>query len=92
MEASERYKLMIYFAHSTLVFYSKSILCEAPMSVVDFKEKHPEVIQRVFDEALSTFNYELSFEQMNKAVAAYITSKLNPQAVEDTLIYSPTPA
>ena len=43
---------MIYFAHSTLVIYSKTIVSTDKMTVYEFMEENKDVIKRVFDEGL----------------------------------------
>jgi hypothetical protein len=78
---SETYRLMIYFAHSTLTIYQKTIVCTESMSVNDFRNKNEKVVQRVFDECKSIFNYELSYEQMNRAIRIYFICKFRPQSV-----------
>lgn len=57
------------------------------MSVNDFRNENELVVKRVFDEALSIFNYELSYEQMNRAIAVYFQSKLNPSSVLETDVF-----
>lgn len=86
MKQEEKYRLMIYFAHSTMVMYSKTIIdCK---NIKEFKEKNKDIIQRVCDEAISIMNYELSSNQINTAIAVYINSKNNPQSVYETKIYT----
>jgi len=46
---SDNYKLMIYFAHSTLVMYSKTIISHDKMSAGDFMEQNKDVVKRVFN-------------------------------------------
>lgn len=84
---SEMYRLMIYFAHSTMCIYQKTIVCNSKMSINDFRNQNELVIKRVYDEALSIFNYELSYEQMNRAIAVYFQSKLNPTSVLESDVY-----
>jgi hypothetical protein len=81
---SEMYRLMIYFAHSTFCIYQKTIKCNEKMSINDFRNENELVVKRVFDEALSIFNYELSYEQMNRAIRVYFQSKLYPSSVIET--------
>lgn len=68
---SEKYRLMIYFAVATFHLYRKTIK-ENKTSLANFREQHPELIQRVFDEGKNIFNYELSCEQMDRAIKAYL--------------------
>jgi hypothetical protein len=77
-DLNEMNKLMIYFAHSTLCIYSKTIKCEHSMSINDFRNQNETIIKRVYEEAKSIFNYELSSEQISKATHAYFISKFNP--------------
>lgn len=86
---SDRYKLMIYFAHSTFVIYEKTIISEPTTTVWGFREKNGDVIKRVFDEGISIFNYELSYEQMSRAIEVYLKSKYNPSSVYETEVYKP---
>lgn len=87
MEFSKEYYLMIYFAHSTIVIYDKTIVSSRDMTTSEFREKNKDVIQRVFDEGLSVMNYELSHEQMTRAIAAYLKSKYEPSSVYETKVY-----
>ena len=87
MPPSETYRLMIYFAHSTLTIYSKTIKCTEQMSVNDFRNANERVIKRVSDECKSIFNYELSYEQMSRAIAVYFTCKFRPQSVDEIGVY-----
>ena len=81
---------MIYFAHSTLVIYSKDIISSKTMTVEEFRDKNKDVIKRVFDEGLSIMNYELSYNQMSIACLVYLQSKYYPQSVKETEIYNLT--
>lgn len=87
---SEKYRLMIYFAHSTIALYSKTIECRKTMTVGEFREANKDVIQRVFDEGISIFNYELSYHQMEAAIYAYLCSVNNPQSVYETKVFEIT--
>ena len=70
---SEKYRLMVYFAVATLHFYRTDIApVRGSQTVGEFMERNRGVIQRVCDEALSLFNYELSTEQIGRAVSAYL--------------------
>ena len=85
---STTYRLMIYFAHSTICFYEKDIKYHEGITVHEVKNLNPKIIQRVFDEGLSIMNYELSGLQINKAVEAYVSNKLQSKSVEETLPYN----
>lgn len=79
---TEQYRLMTYFAVATLYFYRSSIVAvRGPQTPAEFAERNPEVLKRVAEEGLSLFNYELSHEQMMRAIAAYLTPG---QKVEET--------
>lgn len=84
---SQTYRLMIYFAHSTLVIYSKTIVSHDKMSVGEFMEQNKDVIKRVFDEGLSIMNYELSHRQMCKASLVYLQAKYFPSSVYEREVY-----
>jgi hypothetical protein len=84
---SDKYKLMIYFAHSTMVMYSTDIVCHYHMTVSEFREQNEDVCKRVFDEGLSIMNYELSNEQMMRACYVYLKSKYMPRSVKNSEVY-----
>ena len=84
------YRLMIYFAHSTMVMYSSDIVCNNKMTVAEFKEQNEGVCKRVFDEGLSIMNYELSTEQVSRACYVYLQSKYFPQSVKNSKVYIPS--
>jgi hypothetical protein len=68
---TEKYRLMIYFAVATLHLYRKSV-CDNPNDdMLVFKRKNTDVILRVCQEARGTFGYELSAEQMDRAIGAF---------------------
>ena len=54
------------------------------MSINDFRNANETVIKRVFDEAKSMFNYELSYEQMSRAIRVYFITQFNPSSVSET--------
>ena len=87
---SEKYRLMIYFAHSTMVMYSKTIKTNEEMTVGEFMIENKDVISRVFNEGLTIMNYELSANQMERASYVYLTSKYKPQSVYITKAYEPS--
>jgi hypothetical protein len=89
MESSNKYKLMIYFAHSTMVMYAKTIVSHDKMTPHDFMEQNKDVIQRVFDEGLSIMEYELSHNQLLIASYTYLNSKYHPSSVYETEIFVP---
>ncbi len=79
---------MIYFAHSTLVMYSKDIVSHDKMSVGEFMEQNKDITKRVFDEGLSIMEYELSYNQITKACLVYLQSKYFPSSVKYTEVYA----
>lgn len=87
LSGSETYRLMIYFAHSTLNIYSKTIVCNENMSINDFRNVNNDVIKRVYDEAKNLFNYELSYDQISRAIRVYFISRFNPKSVYETDVY-----
>jgi hypothetical protein len=84
---SDNYRLMIYFAHSTMVIYEKTIESNSNMTIGEFRGKNKDVVKRVFDEGLSIFNYELSWNQIDAAIAVYLKAKHNPQSVYEQPVY-----
>jgi hypothetical protein len=87
---SPMYRLMIYFAHSTMVMYSADIVCNDKMTVAEFRDENETVCQRVFDEGVSIMNYELSYEQVSCACYVYLQSKYFPQSVKNNKVYTPS--
>ena len=88
---SEKYRLMIYFAHSTLVMYSATIVSSKEMNVGEFMEQNKDVIKRVVQEGLNIFNYDLSYNQIGTASYTYLNSKYYPQSVKNTDAYELKP-
>ena len=79
----KNYRLMIYFAVGTLHFYRKDILPLGEKETTSvFMEKNKNVIKRVMEESINLFNYELSQNQLNKAVNAYCTESLSVENTE----------
>lgn len=70
---TEQYRLMVYFAIATLYLYRTDIVAVRGQQTPDeFMERNKSVIKRVSEEALNLFHYELSGEQMGRAVVAYL--------------------
>lgn len=86
---SEKYRLMVYFAHSTMMLYDKDVYSTSRMSVTTFRSCNPDLIKRVDEEAKNIFGYELSNEQMDRASYCYLQSKYSPQDVHTTEAYKP---
>lgn len=68
---SEKYRLMIYVAVATMHFYRAELVTFDPDNVKEYMERNKAVMSRIFDEVLNTFGYELSIEQMHRAIVAY---------------------
>ncbi len=79
---------MIYFAHSTMVLYSKTIVSQRHWTPEDLYDENKKVMERVFDEGLNIMNYELSYLQMMKACYCYLSAKYKPQSVYETNAYT----
>ena len=84
---SSQYRLMIYFAHSTMVMYAKTIVSHEKMSTGEFMEQNKDVIKRVFDEGLSIMEYELSHHQLERASLVYLHAKYFPSSVYEKDVY-----
>lgn len=73
---SNKYRAMIYFAVATMHFYREDLAAPPAGGIIedyeDFAKNNSDVMKRVFDEALRYFHYELSHEQMSRAVRAYL--------------------
>jgi len=77
---------MMFFVVGTIHFYRGNI--KPATSAEDFRKKNSKLVQRIFDEGLTTFKYELSYNQVNSGIAAYLG---NPLDVENTPIWTPSP-
>lgn len=84
---SMTYRLMIYFAHSTMVMYAKTIVSHDKMTVSEFMEQNADVVKRVFDEGLTIMNYELSHRQLCIASRVYLQTKYFPSSVYEKEVY-----
>lgn len=84
---SATYKAMVYFAVATFYFYRASIHSNCK-TVAEFRDKNPDIIQRVLDEARQSMCYELSHNQLDIAIAAYNEATNNPQTVEDSSVFT----
>lgn len=85
---SKMYRLMIYFAHSTMIMYEKTIISDKDMSVEAFHNKNKDVMTRVCEEAINIMEYELSHNQIMKACYVYLVSKNKPQSVYEKEAYT----
>lgn len=86
---SNQYKLMIYFVMGTLAIYENDIIHDERMTPDDFIKLNKDVTDRIHQEALNIFQYELSYNQLVKGVLMYLTAKLNKQSVKSSLPYNP---
>lgn len=84
---SDDYYKVIYAATATIHLYSKNVIVNPGMTIGQFMETYANLCRRVSDEILSIFQYELSANQLEKAVYLYMSGVLNPQDVEDTEVY-----
>jgi len=80
------YRAMEYVAIATFLFYSDGIDTDCT-TTTEFREKNPEVVQRVFEETLSVFNYELSWYQVDAAILGYVTAIKKPLNVKNTEVF-----
>ncbi|MDB4984288.1 MAG: hypothetical protein JWM20_467 [Patescibacteria group bacterium] len=79
---SKQYRLMIYFAVATFHLYRKEIIPPKEGETLGiFAENNKNIVKRVCDEAKNLFKYELSHEQIGKAIAVYTAEA---QGVSDT--------
>lgn len=70
---SREYRQMIYFAVATLYLYRADLVTVRGSQTPDeFMKRNKSVIERVSAEAINLFNYELSIQQIGRAVAAYL--------------------
>lgn len=67
---SKLYRSMIYFAVATLHFYREDI--RAVLDPNEFMEVNRPAMNQVFKECLHYMDYELSTEQMRRAVISYL--------------------
>jgi len=79
---SSHYQLMVYFAHSRMVTYKKSIIAEETMKPREFIDANRSVCDRVFEEADKMFFYQLSDDQMFMAADVFLKAKFHPEAIE----------
>lgn len=70
---TDQYRLMVYFAIATLHLYRADIVAvRGPQTPEEFADRNKDVVKRVQDEALNVFHYELSSEQMGRAIIAFL--------------------
>lgn len=73
MTPNQAYRAAIYFAVATMYFYRDSIVGIVPgQTLGDFAELNRAVIDKVMAEAKQYINYELSHEQIRRAIQAYL--------------------
>lgn len=85
---TEKYRLMIYFAVATFQIYRKDLVLCSKMTVKEFRDMNPNEVTRVFEEAKTIFNYELSWEQMDRAITCYLITVYKPQSPKDTIPFA----
>lgn len=82
-EGEWRYRAAIYFAVATLHFYREELLPLSPQQTLgDFADANRKVIDRVCEEALEYLRYELSHEQIGRALKAYLSESCRLEATE----------
>lgn len=77
--------LMIHYTHSTLHTYYKSITVKESMSINDFRNINRPVIESIYNEVKTKYGYELSYEEMSKAINRFFVSEFNPLSVSEEL-------
>lgn len=87
MIRSAQYRLMIYFVVATILFYEKDVIIIEGETAGKFADRNKAVIDRVNEEAMNIFKYELSDDQIGKGILAYLGAKVKPQSVIDTKAY-----
>ncbi len=75
----EIYKQMIISASAYIDAYSGNLKIVQGMTIQEFREAHPKIIDRAFNKVISVHEYELSYEQMNRAIHIYMSSNLRSQ-------------
>lgn len=74
---------MIHFAIATFHFYREDIIpLKEDETLGVFAENNKAIVQRVCEEAKSLFNYELSHEQIGKAIGAYVAPAQSLKSTE----------
>ena len=92
---TESYKLMIHVAHSLMVMYSADVVANDKMTVAEFRDKNPGLCEFVFSECIKQYRYELSHEQVSRAILVFLQAKYYPsdstklQYTSDTSNYQP---
>lgn len=72
-KTSTQYRAAIYFAVATMHFYRDSLKPIQPGETLgDYAQANDAVIQQVIKEAKSDIGYELSSEQIGRAIHAYL--------------------
>lgn len=90
MAHSKKYRAMIYAAIGTIHFYRKDLAPSPPGTTYgEMTENNRVLVDRVREEIISVFDYELSDIQMAKALDAY---GADGQSVADRPVYVPEAA
>ncbi len=64
---------MVYFAVATLHFYRADIIpILLSETLGDFADRNKSVLDQICKEAIEYFGYELSHDQIGKAIEAYL--------------------
>lgn len=84
---STTYRLMIHFAIATMHFYREDIIPlkeGEPLEI--FADKNKDLIERVRQEAINLFQYELSHEQICRAIVAYFAKARSLKNTEPAVL------
>jgi hypothetical protein len=87
---SGQYRLMIYFALSTMFLYNKTIHHTKEMTPEEFYKENEDVMKRVCEEAENIFEYELSYNQKMKACYCCLQAIYKPQSVYEKEAFVPS--
>ena len=79
-EQYKLYKLMIYFAVSTMHMNQKDVKISKEMTIDEFSNANKEMISLVLAEAISIFHYELSYNQLHTAIQVFMKNYLEPDS------------
>lgn len=75
--------LMIHYTHSMFHTYYKSITVKESMSINDFRNINRTVLDIICNEVKTKYGYELSYEEIGKAVKRFFISEFNPQSITE---------
>lgn len=73
---------MIHVAHSLMVMYSADLVANDKMTVAEFSYKNPGLCEFVFSECIKQYRYELSHEQVSRAILVFLQAKYYPSTLK----------